>query len=654
MEEFLHAKIVIIIPRYGPYAESGYYEFPLGLAYVSASLKKAGYRVDVINLNHYSGCVNELLAKFMKGQFYRYILTGGLSAHYRSIKEIIDSVRDINPMGKAIIGGGVVTASPEMMYDYLKPDYMVLGEGEITIVELIGALENGCYNCKSVNGIGYRISGGAMVLTEPRSPILDLDQCAWPDVEGFDIQTYLSRQQPNDNLYLYIDDKPRFYPIISSRGCPFSCTFCYHPLGQHYRSRSVDDFIAEVEHVVDKYDVRNLAIVDELLSLKRERLFEICHRLKQLSRPVRWMCQLRVDAIDEELLKHLKDAGCFLVSYGFESINNEVLKNMNKHINAAQIERAMILTRKSGIGIQGYFIFGDPAETLNTGIETLTFWKKHRDYHLTMGYVRPYPGSVLWEQEVTKRDLTHCQQLAFLDACIYRPPNMTSMSHIEWFHLKKEITKAIILNDHFGKCLESSYESDQVYRLKIECPHCGTVNIYQRFKQRILGIFKIACRHCNQVMNISPMVFEHVKNDYARNRNVFERIKHRACPVIVTPCMDEAEFQAMSEIFLAGVQIIGVMDIDDSKVGLPYLDFYVIKRSKEELEIMSFEVCFVIPLTRYANRVYSHLQSLGVSEDRICRLDEIMPYEVPELEKTIHSTYAKNSLPKLSMDESLA
>ena len=653
MEKFGPAKIVMVVPRYGPYAERGYYEFPLGLAYVSASLKKAGYSVDVINLNHHGGSVHEVMARFMKGRSYRYILTGGLSAHYRSIKEIVDSVRTIESTGKVIIGGGVVTASPEVMYDYLQPDYMVLGEGEVTIVELIGAFENGSYDCKNVNGIGYSINGGPLVLTEPRSPILDLDQCAWPDVEGFDIQTYLSRQQPNDNLYLYIDDEPRFYPIISSRGCPFSCTFCYHPLGQRYRSRSVDDFIAEVEQVVEKYDVRNLAIFDELLSLKRERLFEICNRLKQLSRPVRWMCQLRVDTIDDELLKHLKDAGCFVVSYGFESINNEVLKSMDKHINAAQIERAMILTRKAGIGIQGYFIFGDPAETLTTAEETLTFWKKHRDYHLTMGYVRPYPGSVLWEQEVNKRNLTHHQQLDFLDACINRPPNMTSMNPIEWSHLKKEVMKAIILNDHFGKCLESSSDGEKGYRLKIECPHCGKVNIYQRFKQRILGIFKIACRHCNQPMNISPMVFENVKNDYARNRKVFERIKRGACPVIVTPCMDEAEFQAMAEIFLAGVQMIGVMDIDDSKAGLPYLDFNVIKRSKENIEIVPLEVFFLIPLTRYANRVYSHLQSLGVSEDRICRLDEIMPSEVPEVEKIILSTYVKDSLPKSSGDESI-
>ncbi|MDD3845750.1 MAG: radical SAM protein [Syntrophorhabdaceae bacterium] len=652
MKDPLHANILIIVPRYGQYAETGYYEFPLGLAYVSAALKKDGYAVDVINLNHHGGPVSEVLTQSLKDRSHGYFLTGGLSAHYRSIKEIIDSVRDIDPAGKVIVGGGVVTASPHIMYDYLKPDYMVLGEGEITIVELIRTLDNGCYDCRGVNGVGYRINGGPLVLTEPRGPILDLEQCAWPDVEGFDIQTYLSRQGPNDSLYLYVNDEPRFYPIISSRGCPFSCTFCYHPLGQRYRSRPVDDFIAEVRYVVDKYDVHNLAIFDELLSLKRGRLFEICDRLKQLPRPVKWMCQLRVDTIDEELLARLKDAGCFLVSYGFESMNDEVLRSMNKHINAAQIERAMTLTRKAGIGIQGYFIFGDPAETLKSGLETLSFWRDHPDYHLTMGYVRPYPGSVLWEQQVAKGDPSPTRQLELLDACINRPPNISSMNHMDWFQLKKEVTRATILNDHFGRCLDSCRETDDTYRLSIECPHCGRVSPYRRFKQRILGIFKVSCRHCNQTMNISPMVFEHVKNDYDRNRKVFEHIKLGTCPVIVTPCMDDAEFQAMAEIFLAGVNIAGVMDIDESRIGLSYLDFRIRRRSKENVEAVP-EACFLIPLTRYANKIYSHLQSLGVSGDRICRLDEIMPSEVSEVENTIRGARGKEILSELRRSEGL-
>jgi radical SAM superfamily enzyme YgiQ (UPF0313 family) len=646
------ANIVIIVPRYGQYAETGYYEFPLGLAYVSASLKRAGYGVDVINLNHHGGHVSEVLTQMMDGRSYDYVLTGGLSAHYRSIKVIIDSVRDIDATSKVIIGGGLVTASPQMMYDHLKPDYMVLGEGELTIVELIDALDNNHRDCRTVKGIGYRIDGGPLVLTEPRPPILDLEQCAWPDAEGFDIQTYLSRQGPNDSLYLYVDDEPRFYPIISSRGCPFSCTFCYHPLGQRYRSRSVDDFIAEAQYVVDTYDVNNLAIFDELLSLKRERLFEICDRLKQLSRPVKWMCQLRVDTIDEELLARLKDAGCFLVSYGFESINDEVLRSMNKHITAAQIERAMVLTRQAGIGIQGYFIYGDPAETLETGLETLSFWNRHRDYHLTMGYVRPYPGSALWERETTEKDLSPDGQLELLDACINRPPNISSMSHEEWFHLKKEVTRATILNDHFGTCLESHREDDGSYRLVIECPHCGSMSTYRRFKQRILGIFKMACRSCNQVMNIPPTVFEHVRSDCERNREVFDRIKRGTCPVIVTPCMDEAEFQAMAEIFLTGVRIAGVMDIDESKAGLPYLSFRITARSRDNVEAVP-EACFLIPLTRYADRVYSHLRSLGVSEDRICRLDEIMPSEVREVERQARRTSGRTGLFEFGRSESL-
>ena len=178
---------------------------------------------------------------------------------------------------------------------------MVLGEGEITIVELINELNNGGENLECINGIGYRSNSGELIVTQHRAPVMDLDSLPWPDLEGFEFETYLEIQRPNDSLYLYVDDNPRFYPIISSRGCPYNCTFCYHPLGQKYRSRSIDDLIAEVEYVMEKYHVSNLAIFDELISADRKRLFQICDRLNNLPRKMHWMCQLWVDQIDEEI-----------------------------------------------------------------------------------------------------------------------------------------------------------------------------------------------------------------------------------------------------------------------------------------------------------------------------------------------------------------
>ena len=618
--------ILIIVPRYISFKEKSYYEFPLGLAYISACLKGAGHLVDVLNLNHYNGSQHYLIKDKMRRNTYAYVLTGGLSAHFRQIKGIVNDVRASDQNAVVITGGGLMTATPELMYNYIRPNYMVLGEGEITIVELINNLNHGEKNLEHIRGIGYRGGlGGELIITSPRDPLMDLDSLPWPDLEGFEFETYLDMQMPNDSLYLYVADKPRFYPIISSRGCPYNCTFCYHPLGQKYRSRSIDNFIEEVKYVTEKYDVNNLAIFDELLSASRSRLFEMCDRLRRISRNLKWMCQLRVDSVDEEMLSVMKEAGCFMISYGFESVSDVVLKSMNKHIVKAQIERALKLTRKAEIGIQGYFIFGDPAETKETAHETLDFWEKYSDYHITMGYIRPYPGSELWKREVSHEYLsTPEDQLRFIDLCVQAPPHLSNMNKGEWFELQKDVQKSLIMNEHFGELLFSKQIAENLYCFTIRCPHCGEEITYNNFHQRILGVFKLICRNCNQAMNMTPFVFGHVRNDYERNLKVYNIIKEGKVPVTVTPCMNEAEFSAMADISLEGVNIQNFMDISDDKVDKTYMSKIILKRNAENVTSICKNHYYLIPLTRFADRIFSHLLSLGVDKNCICRSDELI------------------------------
>jgi radical SAM superfamily enzyme YgiQ (UPF0313 family) len=625
--------ILIIVARYIPFKEKSYYEFPLGLAYVSSCLKKAGHNVEVLNLNHHDGDQADLIKRRLTEGRYAYVLTGGLSAHYKQIKGIVADVRSADPDVTIIVGGGVVTSTPDLMFDYLRPDYAVVGEGEETIVELIDELENGGKGVDRVRGICYPDSSGSLVKTLARPAITDLDAIPWPDLDGFEFETYLDMQMPNDSLYLYIEDNPRFYPIISSRGCPYNCTFCYHPLGQKYRSRSVDDFAREVSHVAGRYGINSLAIFDELISADRKRLFEICDRLGSLPTRLHWMCQLRVDTVDPEMLARMKEAGCFIISYGFESASNTVLRSMKKHIDRKQIERALKLTREAGIGVQGYFIFGDTAETPETARETLDFWKEHNSYHITLGYVRPYPGSELWNREVERGGLdTFEKQLAFLGRCVTDPPNLSGMNEAEWFALKKDVQKALITNDHFGELVSSERLDGDRSAITIRCPHCAEVSTYKSFHQRILGIFKVTCRKCNQPMNMTPLAFDSVKEDYAVNLEAFHRIKDGVVPVTVTPCMHEAEFAAMAEVALSGVEIENFMDMSDQKVGQTYMGRTILKRSAENIASICGDNYFLIPLTRYANRIVAHLLSLGIERSRICRLDEILvgDYRAPK------------------------
>jgi len=618
-------RVLIIVPRYVPYKVKAYYEFPLGLAYISASLKRAGHEVDVLNLNHYEGSPRELIQKKFSEQNYRYAMSGGLSAHYKQLKGIVENVRGVSKNAIVVLGGGVMSSTPELMYIHLNPDYMVLGEGEITIVELLSEIESGGKNLKSVKGIGFRNTDGELVITRSRESIDDLDSLPWPDLEAFEFETYLKCQGPNDNLYQYIHDEPRFYPIISSRGCPYNCTFCYHPLGRKYRSRSVEDFLKEAETVVDKYGVNNLAIFDELLSAKRDRLLALCKGLKKLSHKVRWMCQLRVDSIDQGLLHIMRDSGCFMISYGFESASDTVLSSMKKYITVKQIEEALKMTRKARVGIQGYFIFGDTAETYETAKETLDFWYRYQDYHITMGYIRPYPGSELWKREVQNGHLSNFEkQLDFLDSCIAAPPNLSRMNDSEWFDLQYSVQRATILNDNFSESISSFQEDeDGMYTFTIKCVHCKEEVVYRHFKQRILGIFKITCRKCNQESNVSPLIFHHVSEDYKRNLQAFWMIRSNKVAVTVTPCMNEAEFLAMYDIALPGVTIENFLDKDPKKTERPYRGLPVYQRNSETIQRMK-DNYFVIPLTRFASRIFKDLVGLGVDPDKVCRLDEVL------------------------------
>ena len=176
--KYVSSEILIIVPRYFSSREKSYYEFPLGLAYISACLKQNNYKVDVLNLNHYEGIQEELICRKIMGGKYKYVLTGGLSAHYRQIKCIIESVQKLNSGIITVVGGGAVTAMPEVMYNYIKPDYIVLGEGEITIVELMHELFNGNRKCNNVEGIGFRDASGQFI-NDFKVTCYDLDQLPW-------------------------------------------------------------------------------------------------------------------------------------------------------------------------------------------------------------------------------------------------------------------------------------------------------------------------------------------------------------------------------------------------------------------------------------------------------------------------------------------
>jgi len=460
-------RVLIIAPRYKSFGL--YYELPLGLAYISAYLKSKGVETTLYNLNE---VVNDNgLWDHIKR--VDVICSGGLSVHYGEMKRLLDKVRRVNPSAKIILGGGLLSSEPELMMSMLHPDIGVIGEGEIALYDAVVNMP----------------SSGSIVKAEP---IKNLDALPFPDYEGLGVRAYLERQIAGDEHYLYPFDNPRCLPVISSRSCPHNCSFCFHPLGKVYRQRSLDNYFAEIELLIESYQINMVAVLDELISVFPERINEFCVRIKKYS--LKWMTQMRVDSVNQDTINMLKDAGCIQISYGIEHINKEVLNNYNKRITPEQIEKALEMTYNAGIGIQGNMLLGGPKETPESVGQVLAWRNKNLKYHINITPITAYPGTDLY---IYGKSCGKIDGRSFIEqGCPFINFNNAPVNFpVEFIYSDKS---------NFTPATDDPYRG-QLFQLEAVCPHCKYENLYKNIFKSGTALsftqgkaYRIACRNCNQ------------------------------------------------------------------------------------------------------------------------------------------------------------
>lgn len=580
------------------------YDFPLGIAYISAVLKKEGHNVWGLDLNHYfyldDTGLRKVIGRTIKENAIDAVCIGGLSAHYKQIKMIIDSVCFTSPGIITVLGGGIISSNPKLVYESLDVDYGVVGEGELTILELAKCLTDG-RNLEGVCGVVYRDAKGKAVVTEPREPIEDLDSLPLPDYETFNIDHYLTLQVPMGYLIrsMFIRDNPRMMGIATSRSCPFNCTFCFHPLGRKYRQRTMDHVFKEIDYLVNRYQINTLGIIDELFSYNPERVKEFCARIKKYG--ISWMCQLRVSDVNEEMLEMMKDSGCYQISYGLESMSQEVLNSMKKRITREQIEKALELTYKMQINIQGNFIFGDRAETLQSVRETLEWWIKNRKYRVNLSHVIAFPGTELYRYAVETGRIKN--EVKFLeDGCPYI--NLTQMNEKEhqkmlsliWEHQRKYLMPARIESIRVGEIHPLIGET---YRVRFECAHCNKINEYKRLKllrdlkQPKLNV--VGCRHCgcNSDLIMPPLEKLVYYYDFFGEDYTVQEIE-----TVLQPFLSALEPQRQGKIHILPVQcryVNGkfccvVIILNESENAIAFYEIPILIRNQEGKELSSEKI----------------------------------------------------------------
>lgn len=336
---------------------------PVGLGYLSGVLKKAGYQVCCIDACNMSWKLLE--EKILEAKPNVVGITCWTFARVSAFKSG-NIARSCCPNAKIIIGGQHATFLPEQTMDAANADFVVLREGEKTIVELIQTIQkNGDFS--KVKGIAYR-DGDKIFITTPRPFISDLDTIPFPDYDDFNLDDYKGLP----------DSGRRAAGIITSRGCPFNCYYCSSKeyWTRKWRYRSPDNVLSEIEYLYHELGVRALTIFDDNFTIKKDRAIEVCKGIIDRKLDLVWVSIGSVRAVDKEILTWMKRAGCYQVQYGAESGSPKILENINKGQTVEQIRDAFRRTKEAGMEACAYLMVGAPGETKETINETVELMKE--------------------------------------------------------------------------------------------------------------------------------------------------------------------------------------------------------------------------------------------------------------------------------------
>ena len=443
-------RILLITKDTGQYADW----FPQGIAYIAAIILKEGYEVEIYhqNVNHYP---DEHLTDYLDKNHFDIVGVGAIGGYYqyRKLLKISDAINSSKQRPFYIIGGSCPSPEPEYFIKKTQADVVVIGEGELTVIELIDAVANH-KSLSHVKGIAYW-EGDNVVENEERPLIQDIDTLPFPAYRLFPISYYRLMRMPDVTKTDFV------LPILSGRGCTFKCTFCYR-MDQGFRQRSNESIIEEISLLKKDYGITYVPFSDELLMSSKERMINLCEAFLKANLNIRWTCNGRLNYAKPDVLKLMKRAGCVFINYGIEAMDDLVLKNMNKGLTIKQIIEGVENTLSAGISPGLNILFGnigDNKETLNKGMEFLLNYDDGAQLR-TIKPVTPYPGSPLYYAAIDKGLIKDCEDFyenKHLNSDLLTV-NFTELNNDE-FHSNLLDANTKLITNYYNNQMLSSIES---------------------------------------------------------------------------------------------------------------------------------------------------------------------------------------------------
>jgi len=377
--------------------------FPQGLAYIAAVLLREGYEVEIYNqdMHHYP---ESHLLQYLNTETFDVVglsFIGGYYQYKKAIK-ISEAINRSQNRPFYIIGGHGPSPEPEYFLRKTGADAIVIGEGEVTIIELLNALKTKKV-FHQIKGIAFR-DGDNVTLNDRRPLIDDIDSIPFPAYELFPIEYYRLLREPHSSKADFV------MPILSGRGCPFRCNFCYR-MDKGFRARSSEHIIEEIKLLKADYGITYITFGDELLMSSYNRTIELCNDFIKHKINVKWECNGRLNYARKDVLALMKKSGCVFINYGIEAMDDQILRNMNKALTTKKIINGIEATLKSGISPGFNIIFGNIGESRDTLRKGVEFLLKYDDgaQMRTIRPVTPYPGCDLYYYAIQNGLLKDCK-----------------------------------------------------------------------------------------------------------------------------------------------------------------------------------------------------------------------------------------------------
>ena len=369
---------------------------PLGLAYLAAICEKEGYSIKFFDLNLDPFSPAEI-DKFLKASKPRALGVSFVTEARFAAFGLFKLAKKADPSIITIAGGPHATLCAEDSLKHVEElDFIVRGEGEETFADLMRYLIRHSGELEDINGISYR-RNGSVIHNRNRLPIKDLDSLPFPALHRISFERYIFK------IEVAGFGKLRAAPVLSSRGCPFSCNFCATAKvwGSKWRFRTPANVMEEIEDVRKKYRIDALWFVDDNFNAHNERAIAICDEMIKRKSGLKWICNVRVDNMKREHLEAMAAAGCISVEFGAESGSQRILDEVvGKKIKVGQIVDVDRWCSELGIVSDAQFVVSHPTETFSEAKETINLMRRLKGKS-TLQILKVYPGTKVEEAAVS-------------------------------------------------------------------------------------------------------------------------------------------------------------------------------------------------------------------------------------------------------------